>query len=258
MIPSSNVFRYSRARWRQRMRAREPSTMEARTGMVAISIVDYSRSPSTFVDIRNLVVAVLYEERCLRSGRPNVPLRFATYNVCQVTDGLVWGGADNCQLFKDLRLTPRGHARGQRMDRCRSALLSTALRLESRLARLARYPAAPLKGLTLPRVWAGFRQRDTPTLMGDGPEFEQACEESSIEPSDLFHAASKPHFGLALYPLEWVAGRLDRAVGLFAELTPNVRNQTFRCAPMPDGLVGFQGANAFDFYSSRYRAAVIS
>jgi hypothetical protein len=124
-----------------------------------------------------------------------------------------------------------------------------------RLTRAARHQAAPWPGLRLPRLWAGFRFGDTHGLRGDGPEFEQACLRQELTTAAVFSGAMRYFDGLTLYPLEWVSGQLLRTTAVFAEVTPSLRRQTCRIEGMPDGLIGYQGASAFDFYNSRYRNA---
>lgn len=254
MNPSAHVLSYSQSHWRRQMNARHNSMMmDARKRLVAVTIIDQSRSSSSLIDIRNLLVLVLYEDGRVSTQPQRNALRFTVYRVRQIAHGVLWGGAENCQLFKDLRLTPCAGARGQRMGRCRSELRSKALKLDSRLSRMSRYPAAPCPGLKLPRIWAGFRRSDAVMLRGAGPEFEQACRNNAASPIALFDSGCKSAYGLTLFPLEWVSGQLDHAVGVFAEVTPSLRHQVFRYDATPKGLSGFQGASAYDFYGSRYR-----
>jgi hypothetical protein len=53
--------------------------------------------------------------------------------------------------------------------------------------------------------------------------------------------------------MDWVTSQLEHATAIFAELRPSLRRQTCRIEGVPDGLIGYQGASMFDFYSSRYR-----
>ena len=101
-------------------------------------------------------------------------------------DGDAWNyfphdhGVANSRFFKDLMLTPRFGARGQRIDPSKVELLSLAMKLDHRLRRAARHPAAPWPSLRLPRVWAGFRQHDARKLHGEGPEFEEGCRQRRL------------------------------------------------------------------------------
>ena len=151
-------------------------------------------------------------------------------------------------------LTPQHAARGQRIDRSKVELLSLALKLDRRLTRAARYRAAPWPRLRLPRLWAGFRSGDTRGLRGDGPEFEQACLLQAHTSAAVFRGAARHMNGLTLYPFDWVSGQLLRTTGVFAELAPTLRRQVCRIETIPHDLIGFHGASAFDFYSSRFRS----
>jgi hypothetical protein len=227
-----------------------------RRGFVAASFIDQSNSKSAFIELEKLLVVLLYEDevcgRC-KSRQKRVPLRLAAYGASRVPHGIQWGGAANCRFFKDLMLTPRLRARGQRIDRSKVELLSLALKLNYRLGRAARHPAAPWRALRLPRVWAGFRQHDAGSLLGDGPEFDDACRQSGLSANALFQSAARRIFGLVLFPMNWVSNQFERAVAVFAEVTPSLRRQTYRIEGIPDSLIGYQGASAFDFYNSRYR-----
>jgi hypothetical protein len=107
--------------------------------------------------------------------------------------------------------------------------------------------------LRLPRVWAGFRSGDTRGLRGDGPEFEQECLRQQLPTAAVFCGATRHVDGLTLYPLDWVSGQLLRTTAVVAELTPGLCSQIFRIERIPNDLIGFFGASAFDFYSSRFR-----
>ena len=152
-------------------------------------------------------------------------------------------------------LTPQFGARGQRIDRKKSDLMSLALKLDHRLRRAARHPAAPWPALRLPRMWAGFRRHEVRNLAGKGPEFDEVCRRTSKSPRTLFQTSARHVFGLTLFPMDWVSNQLECATEMFAQLTPNLRRQTCRIDGMPDGLIGYDGASAFDFYSSCYRRA---
>jgi hypothetical protein len=241
---------------RQILEHRDPQSVAARKGFVAASFIDQANSSSAFVDIENLLVVLLYEDefRSVDGSQPQrVPLRLAGYRVSRVPHGVAWGGADYSALYKDLMLTPQHPARGQRIDRSKVELLSLALKLDRRLTRAARHPAAPWPRLRLPRLWAGFRSGDARGLRGDGPEFEQACLRQDLTAAVVFCGAARHMDGLTLYPLDWVSSQLLRTTAVFAELTPTLRRQVFRIETIPNDLIGFHGASAFDFYNSRFR-----
>ena len=148
---------------------------------------------------------LLYEDQFRSvdgSQSQRVPLRLAGYRVSRVPHGIKWGGADNSELFKDLMLTPLHAARGQRIERSKVELLLLALKLDRRLTRVARHPAAPWSRLRLPRLWAGFRSGDTRSLRGDVPEFEQACLRQELTTAAVFSGAMRHTDGLTLY--HWI------------------------------------------------------
>ena len=257
MITATRSVDKLTVQWRRQILAhRDPQWVAARKGFVAASFIDQSNARSAFVDIDNLLVVLLYEDEFHGSGntpRMRVPLRLVAYGASRTPHGVQWGEAANSRLFKDLMLTPQFRARGQRVDRDKSELLSLALKLDRRLSRAARHPAAPWPELRLPRLWAAFRYRDATHLRAEGPEFEAACRHGNGSETDVLQTAAQRMPGLTLYPLDWISNQLDYSVAMFAEVTPSLRRQTCRIQGVPDGLIGYQVRGAFDFYSSRYR-----
>ena len=243
--------------WRRQILAhRDPRSVAARKGFVAAAFIDQSNARSPFVDIDNLLVVLLYEDGFHSSDgtrQKRVPLRLVAYGARCVPHGVQWGGVANSRLFKDLMLAPRFRARGERVDRNKSELLSLAMTLDGRLSRASRHSAAPWPVLRLPRLWAAFRHRDATRLRAEGPEFEAACRHGNGSETDVLQTAVQLMPGLTLYPLDWISNQLGYSVAMFAEVTPSLRRQTCRIEGLPDGLIGYQGASAFDFYSSRYR-----
>ena len=53
--------------------------------------------------------------------------------------------------------------------------------------------------------------------------------------------------------MDWVSGQLDRSVALFTRLLGVPKFQVAVSHKFPDGLHGYRGASAFDFYHNRYR-----
>jgi hypothetical protein len=241
-----------RRQWRKQLLAYcNPQHVAARKGFVTLTFVDQSHTSSEFVDINNLLVMLVYEDDAHRSERRS--LRLSGYGVSHVPGGVLWGGAKNCRLHKNLTLAPQQGARGQRVDRSKYDLLALALKLDRRLSRAARHPAAPWRGLRMPRLWAGFRARQAGVLQGDGPEFEQVCRRQGRAANQLFRESARSIHGLTAYPLDWVSGQLEFATAIFAEVTPSIRSQICRVGNLPEGLIGFQGASAFDFHNSPFR-----
>jgi hypothetical protein len=250
--PSANC---SPGQWRRQILAhRDPQSIVARAGFVAATFIDCGNESSAFVEIERVSAVLLFEEFSVDHARPqHVPLRLVSYRASRVPHGVQWGGEANSQLFKDLTLTPQFGARGQRIDRRKLELLWLARNLNCRLNRAARHPAAPWPSLRLPPTWAGFRHDEARKLVGDGPEFEELRRHRGLSATALFQGAARHAFGLVLYPLDWVTNQLKHAMAIFAELRPSLRRQTCRIEGLPDGLIGYQGASAFDFYSSPYR-----
>lgn len=255
MVTATSSVNYSPGQWRRPILAHCGSqSIAARAGFVAASFIGGANKSTAFVNIERASAVLLFEECSVDHARPQrVPLRLVSYRASRVPQGVQWGGKANSQLFKDLTLTPHFGARGQRIDKRKAELLSLALKLDRRLSRAARHPAAPWPTLRLPRLWAGFYPHHVHDLYGEGPEFEEACYRKNESPPSMLRAAVRTAYGLALYPLDWISNQLERAAAVFAELTPSLRRQVFRLEQLPRDLIGFQGACAFDFFNSRYR-----
>jgi hypothetical protein len=254
MVTVAPNINYSPAQWRRQILAhRDPNSIAGRIGFVAATFIDRGNMSSALVPIDRVSVVLLFEDFGAANSRSALPLRLVSYRANRVKHGARWGGSGNSQLFKNLRLPPRPNACGQRIDKTNRALLSLALQLDRRLSVAARHPAAPWRSLRLPRLWAGFDPRRVNDLCGQGPEFEDECLQRNEPPATVLRGAARTAHGLRLYPLDWVSDQLDRAAGVFAELTLSLRRQVFRVDQLPRDLIGFQGACAFDFFHSRYR-----
>lgn len=244
-----------RRQWRRQLAAHGSwEYVAAQQGFVAIAYLDNSSRSTQFVDINNLFVLLLFEDEPCRYG--HIPLRLSGYKVSRIPHGVQWGGAQNCKLFKDVTLAPQCGAGGQRLDRSKLDLLEHVLRLDRRLSRAARHWAAPWPDLQLPKLWAGFCSRHAAALRGNGPEFEQVCADQLANEHDFFRAAVRRIDGLMCYPLDWVSGQLEGAAAVFAEIAHRFRRQVCQVDTLADGLSGFLGASAFDFYGSRFREQV--
>jgi hypothetical protein len=232
MIAMTTPTNELRRQWRRQLSAHcNPHHVETRKGFVALTFVDQSNTSSEFVDINNLLVVLAYEDDAHRSERR--VLRLSGYGVGRVSDGVYFGGAENCRMYKDLTLAPQHGARGQRLDRSKHDLLALALKLDRRLSRAARYPSALWRGLRMPRLWAGFRARHAGVLQGDGPEFEQACRRQGRAANQLFLESARSIHGLTAYPLDWVSGQLELATAIFAKVTPSMRRKICRVDNLP-------------------------
>lgn len=223
-----------------------------------MAYIDQSKSAARYVEIENVCALVAYEEPH-RASDPSkdkcAALRLAGYCLSRLPHGIQCGGAINSVLFKNLNLLPRRGARGERIDLANRGLAALALKLHGRIGRAARYPAALWQPLTLPPVWAGFHRQQAMTLSGTGPELERVCRRTGRGAAEVLRSTARSHDGLHLLPLEWIDDVLDEAVAIFVEMTPRFWRPVFRVPTLPEGLVGFQGASAFDFYNSRFRCA---
>jgi hypothetical protein len=106
-------------------------------------------------------------------------------------------------------------------------------------------------------LWAGFRRSRASYLRGEGQKFEQLCDQSQLSPTALFKSAELEFEGLKLYPLDWVAGQLEQATAVFADLSRFRQPRVFRLQRFPEDLVGQIGAMTFDFLNSPHRQLAV-
>jgi hypothetical protein len=179
-------------------------------------------------------------------------LRLAGYRASVVEHGLQWGGPENSVFFKDLKLMPGCGANGERID-CRNGnLLSVAMNLREQVANeIQRRNIQP--AVRLPRAWAAFRAGAARRVPGEGPEFEQACCKAGSGEYELIHQTMRRFEGLRLIPVDWVGAELRNAMTVFVESASFPRLQVVRIEDPQTDLMGYEGANSFDFYHSRYR-----
>jgi hypothetical protein len=205
-----------------------------------------------FVEIERLLLVAVYDET-YAPGR--TAIRVLGCRGKRIPHGVQWGGIECSDIYKNLALMPRPGARHQRIDLLDTALLHTALRLHHRIDQALRYqPNIATRTLRLPRLWAGFRARDTNDLSGSGPEFEGLCEKFGMPAALMFAKFKREYHGLHLYPIEWTGHYLERATAVFAQMANLSQRQAFAATSAED-LVGYAGAAAYDFYSSRFRSA---
>ena len=85
--------------WRRQILAhRDPRSVAARKGFVALSIVDQANTSSVFVNIGRVLVVLLYEDEFYSDGRSQpscMPLRLIGYRVRRArrsaaSSGAVW------------------------------------------------------------------------------------------------------------------------------------------------------------------------
>lgn len=246
-----------KAQWRSQMiRRRHGHRIGPRMGLAAISFADRSKLHAPFTEIGSVHIFVMYEDAVRAPDgtlSSRTPLRFGAYRASRVPHGVAWGGVANSALFKNVALSPQPQARGQRLDVDNAELLQIALDLDVLLWRASRHPGLRRPKLRLPRLWAGFRTRDSVALKGEGPEFERQCKLCNTPSEILFERTLRCVDGLTLCPLDWVSGKLNRSVAIFAQTQGMPKRQVAPVGQPPDGLMGFQGASVFDFYNSRFR-----
>ena len=138
------------------------------------------------------------------------------------------------------------------MSRSKTDLLSLALKLDRRLTRAARHPAAPWPIFRVPQLWAGFKPRDISKLRFAASNFEKGGDQILPRSASHFETSLQSVDNLILYPLESVNGQLPLAHGVFAEIRPTMRSRVFRVNNVRKSLTGVEGASSFDFLNSRY------
>jgi hypothetical protein len=177
----------------------------------------------------------------------------AGYAGRRVPWGVQWGGAEQCRFSKNLLLQPVPGGPGLRLNTESTDLLRLGLQLDRELERHVRHPSLPVRQqLRLPCLWAGFKPADATAITGDGPELEAYCHRTGRSAKRLMEAIRREYFGIWLYPLSWVSHCWQQTVAVFADIERFPRRQVFSLRCLPDDLVGFQDAAAFDFLNSRF------
>jgi hypothetical protein len=145
-------------------------------------------------------------------------------------------------------------ARGLRLDTANEGLFELGLRLERDLQRFDRNGIEPAwRQFRLPTLWAGFSPSVDADVTGAGPELEVAAQRLRKAPAELFRETSRQYFQLSLRPLNWVSHEWERITAVFADVKGFPRRQVIGVQDPAAGLVGQNGAVAFDFYNSRFR-----
>ena len=88
--------------------------------------------------------------------------------------------------------------------------------------------------------------------MPQGPELESFCGRTGCSTQGAIDRIKREHFGLILYPLEWVSHILPTAVTVFADMDGMPGQQVFFLGRPARDLVGYAGAVRFDFYHTRF------
>lgn len=201
---------------------------------------------NNLVEIEKFVLVLLYDH-VFRPGC--CALRLAGYSGSRVPWGVQFGGESNCRFVKDLGLQPVPGAQGYRIDVTDEELLEVALALNRQLDRHARFGLNAHERPFLPKLWAGFHPADAATITGDGPELQAYAARTGRSPQRLLSHLRRQHHDLVLFPLPWTSNEWEKVVAVFVDLDRFPQRQVFRPESLPDGLVGYHEASAFDFAS---------
>ena len=241
-------------RWRtqlgSRRRWKKVEGVDQRRPFAAMGWLTYGQQPSDLIEIDKVLLVIVHEEDI---GN-RYAMRMVGYEATRVEHGVMWGGAENCRLYKDLTLQPMRVGSGLRLDTANLELFQMGMQLQSMLHRVCNYtPRAAHRLPQFPRLWAGYRSDAAAELKGEGPELAALSERFDLTPDMMFRKFQRSHEGLALFPLDWVSGQLASAVAVFAEMNSLPRRHVFRARALPDALLGYKGATAWDFYYSPQR-----
>jgi hypothetical protein len=239
-------------RWRRQIAARlSRRSIHRRRDAGAVGFLVDGYRTGGLVELPRVLLVVVYDEPAAHR-RWSIGVR--AYRATRVQHGVLWGGAENARLRKDLALCPRPGGKGPRINSRNVEFLDLALRLDHRIEQAVRLqPSAHNRQFRLPRIWAGFGSADAAQLAGEGPEFEEVCQWYRLPAQAAFEQFRRSQDGLALYPLDWVSGQLDDSLALYAELEGMPRRQAFQLSELPRDLAGHQGAMAYDFFSGNPR-----
>lgn len=256
MRSTLSTARQMEYRWRRHALAIcEEGGRNALHGFAGINFVDLSKVCAPYVELHSLRILVMYLENARPDDRDAFcvsALRLSGYRASVVPHGVQWGGQDNSEIFKNLKLMPGCGARRERIDCRRGNLLRVSMDFRSHIVNAIRRRNTQL-AVQLPRAWAAFRAADARRILGEGPEFEQACREAELGGRAMIDQTMRRFEGLRLAPLDWVGSELRNATTVFVETASSPTLQVVRIDDPQTELVGYVGANSFDFYHSRFR-----
>ncbi|QDU26256.1 hypothetical protein ETAA8_13320 [Anatilimnocola aggregata] len=237
-------------RWKRQIGSRKPYRRQRLLAAIGFLYRAKDRT-EPFIELHRLLTVVVFDDPI---GRAFPALRVAGYGARQVPHGVQWGGPDNSKFYKDLRLEPEAGGWGLRIDTFNCDVLHIAMQLQATLHRVDRFtPRSATLQPQLPRLWAGFPAQEAESMRASGPEFAGLCDKFSILPDAMLEKFRREHQGLVCFPMDWVSSDLHRSLAVFADMSETPRTQVFRLTDYPEGLQGFQGAAAFDFYHSSQR-----
>ena len=256
MYRSVKVIRQMEGRWRRyALELFGDCSQNSLRGCAGVSFVDQSRISDCYAELQRVSIKVMYldepnhnlAERCGPAA-----VRVSAYRCSIVPHGIQWGGPDQCEHFKDLKLMPGCGARGERIDCRKGSLLRSALDFLDRIGSEIRRRNIRDR-ICLPRAWGAYRASHVGRLAGEGPEFEEACEVTGLRGRELIRQTMRRFEGLYLVPADWVGTDLGNATTVFAEMAGFPRFQVVRIEDPRTDLLGYEGASHFDLYHSRFR-----
>jgi hypothetical protein len=137
--------------WRKRLGGRRSCRVQPRP-LAALGYLANGPVIDGLIEIENLRIVILSDEE-IRPGHH--ALRLAGYSGSGIPWGVRFGGPENCQFRKDLRLQPVPGGRGYRLDLANEELLTLSLGLERQLERCARSCQRQVREQpVLPKLWA--------------------------------------------------------------------------------------------------------
>ena len=238
-------------RWRrqigsqQRRRARRaPRPFAALSYLVNGPVIE------GLIDLRRLVLVVLHDQ--LR-GEESPVIRVAGYTGTVIPWGVMFGGADQIRLDKNLSLAPAANARGGRLDLAQGGLLSLALQLDRQLERHLDYPHLPRRTRPrLPQLWATVDRAVVDEVCREGLQYRDQSSNDDMPPYKCLAASRRELSGMSLLPLELISHAWQRFGAVFADLRQFPKRQVFSVENPAADLCGYDGAVEFDFFHSRF------
>ena len=245
----SNMFDELVERWNHQVGARIGQGTGRRSRLGAVGYLAGGAVIEGLVELTNLLLVVLYGQPVEHGA---AALHVAGFGAEIVPWGIEWGGATRSRFLKDLLQQPGRNARGRCISHTSVTLLQLALELDQQLWswRCRRHLAA--ERLRLPSLWAGFQKSVATEVTAQGPELERFCCRTNCCTQDAIERVRREHFGLSLYPLEWVSQSLPAAVTVFADMGRAPAIQVFKLRRPSEDLVGYVGAVHYDFANTRF------
>lgn len=237
-------------RWRRQIVGRRTPGRRTPRALAAIGYLPSGPVLDGLIELQNLLLVVLYDKL---TQKQRISILLAGYSANLVDWGVELGGIERARFLKDLRLRPTHDALGQRISLASRTLLQLALELDDQVERHRRQRSLRVwPSVRLPSLWAGFHQAAARDLSPFGPELEHMCSRTGRSADAVIEHVRREHFGLLLYPLEWVSHNVQCAVTLFADVSTWSQGHVFQLRNPAKDLVGYRGAVQFDFFSSPF------